>query len=86
MSTQKELLVELRIPLPTGLFEEAAAVAKAQYAVETFKETIDREIGEGHTLKVSTVNKRGPKTKTKAKANGAAKPTAATVEQPAATA
>lgn len=64
MSNQagKELVVELRVPLPAGLFEEAGIIGKVQYAVAALKENIDREIGvEAHTLTVSTVNKRGPK-------------------------
>lgn len=75
MST-KELVIELRIPLPDGLFEESAVINKTQYAIEALKENMNREVGEGHySLDVTTATKRGPRGNgVAAEANGAAAP------------
>lgn len=81
MST-KELVVELRIPLPEDLFEQADAISKAKYCMDAIKTALPDDMP--HTVASEIVTRRA----TAAATNGAAAPrqrrsTAPAAEAPA---
>jgi hypothetical protein len=67
MST-KTLVVEIRVPLPEGLFEASAVINNVQGAVAALQEAMEANEVEGFELTVDTVTKRAPR------ADNAAKP------------
>lgn len=88
MST-KELVIELRMPLPDDHFAQAETSLKAKRVVEVIGSTIEDEQLGNHTLTVDVVAKRGPQARTTTKTaaaprrNKAANPAAAEAPTPA---
>jgi hypothetical protein len=62
------LVVEMRIPLPEGLFESSDVISKVREATNHFESALIETFGNGFELTVNTVTKRQPR------AEGAAKP------------
>ena len=62
----KELVVEVRIPLPEGLFEQADAISRAKNCMNAIQEALPEDLN--YSLTNEVVTKRAPR------ANGAAKP------------
>lgn len=77
----KVLVIELRVELPEGLFENSAAIAKAQGIHDQLQSAAREAFGDAATLKVDTFT---PKPRAAAPANGANEPTARRGRRPAA--
>lgn len=62
----KVLVIELRVELPDGLFENSAAIAKAQGIHDQLQSAAREAFGDAATLKVDTFTPK-PRTATAAK-------------------
>lgn len=81
MST-KELVVELRIPLPTDLFEQADALSKAKYCMDAIKTALPDDMA--HTVTSEIVTRRATATPATVNGtNGAAAPRRSKAAEPA---
>ena len=58
----KELVVQMRVPLPEDMFAQAKVIAAVDSTIENLKEDMTKMFGhDGYTLTAESVTKRGPR-------------------------
>lgn len=62
MST-KELVIELRVPLPNGMIEESKAIASSESLQNAIRQHANAAFGDAYSLSIKTESKRPRKPK-----------------------
>jgi hypothetical protein len=57
----KEFVIEIRIPMPDNIRDQAKVFARFDESVENFKEDLHTKLGDGFSFKEDTVTKRAPR-------------------------